>query len=211
MRSRGLNRLVVIAAAATVGVLLASLVWDAKHGEEAGAIELPAVAEQMRVFASAPVALEDVPEVVEKAERRLPARAGHGSAMPGQVRRLGRDLGQNGVAAFAFPTTGGAVCILVAEATYAATCVDSFERRSGNVRWMIYSGESSPQTVAGLASNTVANVKVVVDGAIEEARLADNLFFWQSENDAVAREAIEALLVTQSDGAQVRVNLDFRR
>lgn len=211
MKSRSRNRLAATVAAAMAGVVLASLVWDAQRGEEAGAVKLPAVAEQMSVFASSPVAPAEVPEVVQKAELRLPSRAGHGRAMPGQVRRLGRDLGRNRASAFAFPTTGGAVCVLVAEATYAATCVDSFEHESGNVRWMIYSGETSPQTVAGLAADSVVGVKVVVDGASEEVGLAHNLVFWQSSDHNLGREAIEALLIRQRDGTQVRVNLDFRR
>jgi hypothetical protein len=81
------------------------------------------------------------------------------------------------VAIYAFPTTGCAVCVLLSESTHAATCIDSFDRRTGNVRWVMYAGVRAPPTLFGLASNAVTGVGVVVDGIAHDAVLRRNAFF----------------------------------
>jgi hypothetical protein len=195
-----------IATAAAFGIVAALVVAGLFDGS-ASAVRLPAVADEMRAFDEPPIAASETPDVVRRAEESL-RRAGHGEIIPGQTRRLATGLGKNGVGIYAMPATGGAVCVVVSEATYAATCVDSFDRRAANVRWIIYSGIGAPLSVAGLANDAVTDVKVVVDGVARDAVLERNAFFWQAEI-GTPRSAMTALLVRQADGEMLKVRLDF--
>ena len=199
-RQRVLVGVIAMLIAATA-VLLAT----GRFGGSAEAVKLPAVAQQMRVFAEPPVADAELPAVVRAAQANH-NRRGPGVVIPGQSRRLADGLGVSRVGVYALPTTGGHVCFVVSEGTYAATCVDSLERALGNVQWLNYSGEGMPQTIAGIASDSVNDVKVVVNGEAQTATLSRNSFFWQGA-PAVTRDDIDALLVRQSDGEVVQVNL----
>jgi hypothetical protein len=200
------KRIAVVTAALT-GAMLAVLIATGVLGGHAGAADLPPVAEQMRAFAKPPLAPGDVPAVVRQAEDRL--ANGHGSAMANQVRLLTSGVGKHQVSIYGIPTTGGAVCILVNEITYSATCVDSFDSSGGNVQWLSYYGEGTPPTVAGLAADTVTGVQVVAGGVARDAILRGNAFFWQSTDPALTDADVEALLARQSDGSVVRVNLHY--
>ena len=200
------KRLAVIVAAAT-GMTLALLIATGVLGGRAGAADLPPVAKQMRAFAKSPLAPDEVPAVVREAEKRL--AAGHGTAMADQVRLLATGLGRHRVSIYGIPTSGGAVCLLVDEVTYSATCVDSFDSSGGNVQWLSYYGEGTPPTVAGLAADTVTGVEIVAAGVARDALLRGNSFFWQRADPALTDPDIEALLAHQSDGSVVRVNLHY--
>ena len=172
-------------------------------------MRLPAVADEMRAFNQPPLPRGEVPEVIRRAEESL-GRAGHGGVVEGQTRRLAAGLGRNRVGIFAFPTTGGAICFVVSERTYAATCVDSFSRAAANVRPIVYSGEDAPVTVAGLATDGVRSVAVIVDGTAEDAALRGNAFYWQAE-DGVTRDDVDRLSVRQASDEVLTVDLDFER
>jgi hypothetical protein len=203
----------VVIASLTFGVVMAAALLGVFDGV-AKAGDLPAAAQQMSVFKAAPVQDNVLPKAITQARDRLVTKGGLGSVMPNETRLLGTNLGRNRVATYAFPATGGAVCEVVAERTSVAMCVPSglegFDGLEGGVAWGIYSGEGVPQTVYGLASDAVGGVNVVVDGLPYEATLARNNFFWQAEA-GVTRESIQALVVRQVDGGDVRVNLDFSR
>jgi hypothetical protein len=203
-------RRVALTCGAALGVSLAVLVLSGTIGQPADAVELPGVAGQMAVFQQPAISSNEIPPELAAAQERLPSQA-HGRAIPGQVRRLGQNLGRNSVDIFAFPTTRGVVCVFVAEHTSAATCVDSFTPATGNVQWGIYSGSGTPQTVFGLASDAVTDVQVVVGGTAQSAALQTNSFFWQSATPAATKEMINALLVRQGDGRVMRVDLRYRR
>ena len=198
-------KLAAVAGAALIGAVLAAAVTT---GDRATAVRLPAVAHEMRAFDEPPLPRGEIPGVVEQAQANL-GRAGHGAVVDGQTRRLAAGLGRNRVGIFAFPTTGGAICFVVSEQTYAATCVDSFRRSAANVRPLIYAGEGAPVTVAGLARNGVRSVKVLVRGAPEDAAIRGNAFYWQSREAGVTRGDVDALHVRQADGEVLTVNLDF--
>lgn len=163
----------------------------------------------MRAFDNPPLEESRLPEVVRQAQNNIDGR-GPGEVMRGQARLLAGDLGRNRVGIYALPTTGGNVCVVASEATYAATCVDSFDRGTGNVQPMIYSGVGAPVTVVGLAADAATDVKVVVKGVPQDVALKGNSFFWQADA-GVTRDDIKGLLVRQSDGGVVSVNLDFGR
>jgi hypothetical protein len=206
-KGHSLAKRITVTGAAATGMTVALLILTGVVGGHAGATDLPPVAKQMRVFAKPPLAPASVPAVVRQAEDRL--ADGHGSAMADQVRLLASGLGKHRVAVYGIPTTGGAVCILVNEVTYSATCVDSFDSSGGNVQWMSYYGEGTPPTVAGLASDAVSGVQVVAAGVAHDAVLRGNTFFWQSADPALADDDVEALLARQSDGSVVRVDLHY--
>lgn len=196
-----------LAVAALAGIVLAVAILAGFLGEGASAVRLPAVADEMSAFKDPPLESEEVPEVVRRAEEHL-GQAGHGAVIPGQVRRLAGGLERNGVGVYAFPTSGGAICVVVSEETYAATCVDSFSRADANVRPLIYSGEGSPVAIAGLATDDVRSVQVVVNGLPQKAALRDNAFYWQSD-EGVTRADVKGLRVRQTGGEVLTVNLDF--
>jgi hypothetical protein len=201
-------------------VVLASLAFGAVSaaallgvfGGIAKAGDLPRAAQQMSVFKAEAMRDSALPKAVIQARDRLISKAGLGSVMPNETRLLGKKLGTNGVAAYAFASTEGAVCEVVAERASVSMCLPSglegFDGLPGGVAWGIYYGEGVPQTVYGLASDDVAGVQVVVDGLPYEATLTRNNFFWQGGSD-VSRESIQALVVRQVDGTDVRVSLDF--
>jgi hypothetical protein len=200
---------IAMVAAGVLGGVLAAVLLVVAVGQRAEAVQLPGVASQMRVFEQSPIPSGEVPPEVAEAQRQLPSRA-HGEAIPGQVRRLGQDLGRNSVEMYAFPTTRGVVCIFVAERTSAATCVDSLTPATGNVQWGLYEGVGAPVTVFGLAADSVTDVRVLLTGGAERAPLRNNSFFWQSGRSAITRDDVRALLVQQADGGVTRLDLGRR-
>lgn len=198
-------RRAIVGAAVTILLGASALVATGRLGESAEAVELPPVAHQMRAFSNRPLADAGLPGVVQQARDNLNQR-GPGQVMPGEARLLASGLGKNRVSVYALPTTGGAVCVVVSEVTYATTCVDSFERKTGNVQWINYSGTDVPQTITGVAADAAADVKVLVKGVSQDATLRRNAFFWQADT-SVTRDDIQALLVRQDDGTNVRVDL----
>jgi hypothetical protein len=201
--------LAVIGAAVVIGVISAVLLAAGRLGGRADAVERPTVADQMRALRNPPIEEARLPEVVRQAQNQIDGR-GPREIVRGQARLLVHDLGVNRVGIYALPTVGGNVCVVVSEATYAATCVDSFDRGTGNVQPMIYSGVSSPVTVVGLAADSATDVKVVAGGSPQDATLKDNSFFWQADAE-LTRDDIKGLLVRQADGGVVSINLDFGR
>jgi hypothetical protein len=199
------SKRVLVGVIAVLVVAAAVLLSAAVFGGSAEAVELPPVAQQMGVFAGPPVPDTELPPVVRAAQANH-NRRGPGVIIPGQTRRLADGLGINRVGIYALPTTGGHVCFVVSEGTYAATCVDSLERDLGNVQWVNYSGETMPQTIAGIASDSARDVKVIVTGEAQKATLSRNSFFWQGEA-GVKREDITALLVRQVNGDVVTVDI----
>lgn len=209
MKTKMPSRAVAVATAGALGGLVA-LVLVVTVGQRAEAVELPAVAKQMRVFEQAAIPPNAVPVELAEAQERLPSRA-QGRGIPGQARLLSQNLGKNSVDIYAFPTTGGVVCVFVAERTSVATCVDSFTPAIGNVQWGIYYGVGAPVTIYGLAADSVTDIQVLLAEGVEPATLRNNSFFWQSASSAVTRDDIRALLVRQADGGVVRVDLALRR
>lgn len=202
-------KLGLVAAAVIVGGLGAALIATGGFSGSASAFEQPRVAKQMRALNSEPLPAGEVPEEVQRAQQQLPDPRAQGVAIPGHVWRLAAGLGMSRVAIYAFPTTGGAVCLVVSETTHAATCVDSFDRRTGSVRFVMYEGVGTALTILGLASDAVTSISVLVEASAHEAVLRGNAFFWQSSDPAASSESLTALLVTQADGTVVRRSLDF--
>jgi hypothetical protein len=124
----------------------------------------------------------------------------------GEVRLLHDNLGATRVGLFAAPTERGAVCFLINERTYSGTCASEFPSEHGNLVISLYWGEGVPFTVAGLASDDVRSVSVVVDGQAQRSVLRNNVFFWQSDSENVTRESLDEIRAEQSDGSTVTVN-----
>jgi hypothetical protein len=201
MRDR---RIWVLAALLVLGVS-ALLLSRASH--EAGAVELPQVAHDMAAaFAVAPIPDRELPEAVVKAQDYLPRP---GAALPNQARRVARNQGKNGVDVYVFPTTQGKVCSVVTEAAAMGGCVPSFRLVKGEVAWSVYSGQTAPQTVTGLASKRVAAIEVRVRDHLEPATLVRNTFFWQAPTSDLTRGAVKGLVVRWHDGRTFDINLDF--
>jgi hypothetical protein len=195
--------LLLIPILAGIGVAFFAL----RQSHEAGAVELPPVAHEMAAaFASPAVRDSELPDGVSQAEELLPRP---GAALPNQTRRIGRGLGKNGVDVYVFPTTQGKVCSVVTEATWNGGCVPSFRLVKGEVAWAVYSGETAPQTVTGLASNRVAAISVRVGDRLEPVTVSRNTFFWQAPTSDVTRGDIKGLVVRWHDGRTFDVNLDF--
>ncbi len=195
----------LVAFAAAVGVLATLAVLGAFSGS-ASAFELPPVAKQMRAFEDLPLRSDALPANVRAGLDRLSDPRSYGSPVPGQVRLLRDNLGINHVGVFAVPTTGGAVCFLVNERTYVATCAPEFSRAQGNLVISLYSGEGVPFTVTGLASDEVASVSVIVDGNPQPATLGNNVFFWQSDSKTVIRDSLDEIQAQMADGATITVD-----
>ena len=158
----------------------------------------------MRAFTAPPLQQVSLPPNVRAGLDRL--SQSNGSAIPGEVRLLRENLGVNRVGLFAVPTTGGAVCFLVNERTYLGTCAPEFSRAQGNLVFSLYSGEGVPFTVAGLASDEVETVTVVVNGHAQRSTLKNNVFFWQSESENITRDSLNEIHAEQADGSTITVN-----
>jgi hypothetical protein len=175
-------------ALAALLVLGVSALLLSRASHEAGAVELPQVAHDM------------------KAQDYLPRP---GAALPNQTRRVAQNQGKNGVDVYVFPTTEGKVCSVVTESAAMGGCVPSFRLVKGEVAWSVYSGETAPQTAAGLASNRVAAIEVRVRDHLEPVAMVRNTFFWQAPTSDVTRGDIKGLVVRWHDGRTFDVNLDF--
>ena len=198
------RRIWVLAALLALGVS-ALLLSRASH--EAGAVELPTVAHDMPdAFALAPVSDAHLPDAVVAAQDYLPRP---GTALPNQTRRVAQNQGKNGVDVYVFPTTQGKVCSVVTESAAMGGCVPSFRLVKGEIAWSVYSGQTAPQTVAGLASDRVAAIKVRVRDHLEPVAVVRNTFFWQSPTGDTTRGDIKGLVVRWRDGRTFDVNLDF--
>ena len=190
---------------ALAGIGVAFFVLRQSH--EAGAVELPPVAHEMTAaFATPAVQDAELPEAVRQAEELLPRP---GTALPDQTRRIGHALGKNGIDVYVFPTTQGKVCSVVTESTWSGGCVPSFHMVKGEVAWSVYSGETAPQTVTGLASNRVAAISARVGDRLEPVTVARNTFFWQAPTSDVTRGDVKGLIVRWHNGRTFDVNLDF--
>jgi hypothetical protein len=182
--------------AAGLGILGTLVVLGLFSGS-ASAVELPPVARQMRAFAAPPVQPEALPANVATGLERMADPRTYGAPILGETRRLRGDLGANRVGLFAVPTTGGVVCFLVNERTYVGSCASEFSLAEGNVAVALYYGEDVPITVAGLASDDVKRVSVVVDGRPRPASLKNNVLFWQSDSAVITRGSLDELRVGQ--------------
>lgn len=190
--------------AAGLGILGTLVVLGLLSGS-ASAVELPPVAKEMRAFAAPPLQPGALPANVATGLERMADPRTHGAPILGEARRLRGDLGANRVGLFAVPTTGGVVCFLVNERTYVGSCASEFSRAQGNVAVALYFGEGVPFTVAGLASDEVKGVSVVVNGQPRAASLENNVFFWQSDSATVTRDSLNELRVEQAGGSSITV------
>jgi hypothetical protein len=188
--------------AAGLGIL-GMLVVTGVFSGSASAVELPPVARQMHAFAAPPLQPGALPANVATGLERMADPRSHGAPMLGEARRLRGNLGTNHVALFAVPTSGGVVCFLVNERTYVGSCASEFSRAQGNVAVALYFGEGVPFTVAGLASDEVKGISVLVNGERRVASLENNVFFWQSDSAAVTRDSLDGLRVVQADGTSI--------
>ena len=205
-----INRKILVSLSAlVVGLALAALATTSRTGSAEAVTNLPPAAEEMRAFNAPALPTAAVPPVVAAEERSLPDSANLGEAVAGETRLLRSGLGKNRVRIYAFPTTKGGVCTVVTEATTIATCVPKFFPHQGYTGWSLYSGPSTPQTIAGIAADSVTAVEVVVNSRRVDADLKGNSFFWQSEDPALERKAVTALVVQQADGRVHTENLDF--
>jgi hypothetical protein len=203
--ARWLRRALLVASLAG-GAVAAATVLGAFH-DSATAVDLPPVARQMSAFTKQPpLSASAVPASVKQFEDMVTGRAGYGAARSDQVRLLARGLGRHGVNVYGFPTAGGAVCYVVEEATYVASCAPRFHADDGNVVYGTYSGLGTPQTVMGVAPDGVKAVAVVVKGAPVSATLRNNVFFWQAP-DGVQATDITALRIRQANGTSITVGL----
>lgn len=192
--------------AAGIGTL-AAVVLLAVFSGPASAVDLPPVARQMHAFTAPPLRPGALPLNVRAGLQGLADPASQGSPRFDQARLLREGLGVNRVGLYAVPTTGGVVCFLINERTYAATCASEFSSGQGRVAAMLFSGEGTPFTVAGLAPDSVEGVSVVVNGQVRTASLRDNVFFWQSDSPSITRESLDELRVTRDDGSSLTVDV----
>jgi hypothetical protein len=198
------RRFIPLALAAFAGLGAAVLIL-AGAGRQAQAVELPAVAHDMSAaFALPPVPDAQLPDAVKQGQEDLPRP---GAALPNQPRRLANGLGKNGADIYVFPSTQGKVCEVIIETTSMGTCVPSFRLLKGEVDSGIYSGDTAPQTVTGLASNRVAAISVRVGDQLVPVTVARNTFFWQAPTSDVTRGDIKGLVVRWHDGRTFDVDL----
>jgi hypothetical protein len=205
INTRSVKAALVLASLAGGAVAAAAILGAFR--DSASAVDLPPVAKQMSAFAEqGALNPSAVPSSVKQFEDSVTGRAGYGAARGDQVRLLARGLGRHGVSVYAFPTVGGAVCYVVDEATYVASCAPRFHADNGNVVYGTYSGLGTPQTVMGVAPDSVKGVSVVVNGAATPATLRNNVFFWQAPAGVQASD-VTALRVRQANGTTVTVTL----
>jgi hypothetical protein len=199
-KRRSLLLMPVVAGIAVAFILL-------RVGHDATAVELPPVAHEMAAAFAAPVVPDSqLPEAVKQGLDFLPRP---GTALPNQTRRIGHGLGKNGIDIYAFPTTQGKVCWVETESTAMGSCVPSFRFLKGEVATDVYSGDTAPQTVTGVASNRVAAISVHVGDRLEPVAVTRNTFFWQAPTSDVTRDDIKGLVVRWHNGQRFDVNLDF--
>jgi hypothetical protein len=178
-----------------------------RMGHDATAVELPPVAHDMAgAFALGVVPDSQLPEAVRQGQDLLPRP---GAALPNQTRRISHGLGKNGIDIYALPTTQGKVCWVETESTAMGICVPSFRFLKGEVATDVYSGDTAPQTVTGVASNRVASISVHVGDRLEPVTVTRNTFFWQAPTSDVTRGDIKGLIVRWHNGRTFDVNLDF--
>jgi hypothetical protein len=201
-----MSRTIPLPLAAVAGLGAAALIL-AGAGHQAEAVELPAVAHDMRAaFALPPLPDAQLPRPVAQGQEDLPRP---GAALANQTRRIAHGLGKNGAEVYVFPTTQGKVCEVIIEATSMGTCVPSFGLLKGEVTSDVYSGDRAPQTVTGLVSDRVAAISVRVDDRLVPVAVQHNTFFWQASTSDTTRGDIEGLVVRWRDGRTFDVNLDF--
>ena len=192
-----MRRFIPLALAACAGLGAAGLIL-AGAGHQAQAVDLPTVAHDMSAaFALPPLPDSELPAAVIQGHENLPRP---GAALPNQTRRVAHGLGRNGADVYLFPTTQGKVCEVITERTSMGTCVPSFRYLKGEVATGVYSGDTAPQTVTGLASNRVAAISVRVGDQLVPVTLTRNTFFWQAPTSDLIRGDIKGLVVRWHDG-----------
>jgi hypothetical protein len=197
------TKLVAVSASLVIGAILAVAIPALGRGNtDAGGL----ASSQLR-FKSLP-STDVFPAAVARALDYLPDPR-MGSAIGGEVRQLFADAGRNRVSLYAFPTTNGYVCYVLTESASPGSCVGRFARNQP-IAWSVYSGETVSPSIAGLVSDEVVSVEVVVKGTERSALLAHGAFFYQPR-DATAIADFDGLRVTLKDGTSVVKSLSFLR
>jgi hypothetical protein len=98
---------------------------------------------------------------------------------------------------------------VLTESASPGSCVGRFARNQP-IAWSVYSGETVSPSIAGLVSDEVVSVEVVVKGTERSALLAHGAFFYQPR-DATAIADFDGLRVTLKDGTSVVKSLSFLR
>jgi hypothetical protein len=189
---------------------------DAKS-QSAPSKRMPAAA-NMSVFAepqsAVDVALSTSPEVrgdVEATVGKAPGVAEHmlpGAAESGSLRALLTDVGAEGRSVWGLVTEKGKVCAGLTG--FSSGCIAAFWGPMEHVSPTIgQPAAGEPVIVWGLAPDDVAKVEVLVDGALHEAVLGRNAFFYQLTSATLDVNAVGGLVVTLSDQSKPPIEIPF--
>jgi hypothetical protein len=187
-----------------VGLLLGTVVaaWVLVLSNRAAATDLPEITTHMSLFSQPAIPDSMLPSSVLASEQTVPSESSYGSAIANETRRPATGVGTNSAKVYVYPTTGGAVCVVITDATQMDTCVPSFTTATGEVEFAAYHGDGTPWTVVGLASDSVTQVRVVEGSNTYTAALQNNAFTWQS-TQGTPGATVTSLIVTLAGGSTV--------
>jgi hypothetical protein len=80
-------------------------------------------------------------------------------------------------------------------------------RKEQPIGYSVKIAVGSPTSVYGFAPNNVTGVQVEMGASLEDARLANNIFYYETSADYTLGEIIpSALIVTFTDGSVTRID-----
>lgn len=189
------RRLAIIAAIGSVALTVLLLAMPATGGGRPPAVdELAALSNPGTESVSAVP-----PHLATLMSHLSDPNAAHGEAVATQVKELLHGQGRGSADVYGYPTTTGAVCVMVSERIDVGTCADHFDRDTLPVLADAYYEAGSTPSIAGLAPGNVVEVDVVVNGAPQPSTLAKNAFYYQSP-PGTDNGAISAIVVRYRDG-----------
>jgi hypothetical protein len=149
---------------------------------------------------------KSVPASVEQFVRFVAPQRGSDPAQAlAQVRRLRSDLGKTHADLYAFRSGTGAPCFLLVGDVGA--CAQSATDGTPGLHWAIGGGmPGNPSNLVGIASDDVAAIGLVVDGASIPVSLVNNVAF--AEYPQTAKRAEITILRRDGTRGSVEVNLD---
>ena len=172
----------MVGGAAVVGVFVAS------HGS-AGPAPPPGVSAGVSSLRTLPPEAH-VPSAVARFVRfAAPARGTDVEKAMRNVRRLRSDLGTTKSAVYAFENANGAPCFILVG--HAGSCAKSASDGSPGLQWTIGGGYGDvPSNLVGIASDDVARVTLLVDGAAVPVSLKNNVVFGEFPSAAKRAEIV---------------------
>lgn len=191
------NRLAVVLVA-MLGVL--PVLYFTSKGEAQE--QPPGLTAGVSSLLTAPRAGDIPPDVESMLEAFPPTTVGSAAEVRRSLRLLRSDLGGARRAIYAFRSQTGSVCFVVSG--HSGVCPASVTAGGPGLLWAIGGGtESAPGSFAGVVSDSVSGISLVIDGQPVPVSIANNAAFADLPRDGMSA----VITISYTNGSEEKISL----